>query len=373
MRIGFDAKRAFSNNTGLGNYSRDTIQILSSYIPNNKYFLYTPTNNKNNRASLICERDNTTICTPQSLLDRTFKKYWRSKSVVKDLISNKVKIFHGLSNELPLGIERTSIKTVVTIHDLIFMRYPHFFKDIDRKIYHKKFKSACERADRIIAVSEQTKQDIIDYFFISANKIKVVYQGCNQIFQNKISEKTRKLTNTKYNLPQNYLLYVGTIEKRKNLLTLLEALTELPKQNLVVIGEGKSYKTKCLKFIAQNKLSNRVLFLSGLALEEMALIYQSAKIMIYPSIFEGFGIPIVEALFSKTPVITSQGSCFHETAGPNSKYINPLSSSNIKEAIIEIQNSTTLQNNMINKGFEYAQKFTDDKIAKNLMEIYKAL
>ena len=126
-------------------------------------------------------------------------------------------------------------------------------------------------------------------------------------------------------------------------------------------------------FIAKNKLSERVIFLRGLSLEEMAIIYQSAEIMIYPSIFEGFGIPILEALFSKTPVITSEGGCFCEAGGPYSKYINPLSVSDIKEAIIEIQNSSELQSNMAEKGFEYAQNFTDNNIATNLMEVYTNL
>ena len=153
MRIGFDAKRAFSNNTGLGNYSRDAIRILSDYFTDNKYFLYTPKNNNNPRLSFIADRKNTFIRTPESLLDRALKTYWRSKSVVNDLFTNKIDIFHGLSNELPIAIENTSIKTVVTIHDLIFIRYPHLFKTIDRKIYYRKFKSACQRADKIIAVS----------------------------------------------------------------------------------------------------------------------------------------------------------------------------------------------------------------------------
>ena len=184
MRIGFDAKRAFSNNTGLGNYSRDAIRILSDYFPDNKYFLYTPKNYNNPRLSFIADRKNTFIRTPESLLDRALKTYWRSKSVVNDLFTNKIDIFHGLSNELPIAIENTSIKTVVTIHDLIFIRYPHLFKTIDRKIYYRKFKSACQRADKIIAVSEQTKRDIIDFFSISAYRISVVYQGCNTVFQN---------------------------------------------------------------------------------------------------------------------------------------------------------------------------------------------
>ncbi len=370
MRIGFDAKRAFTNNTGLGNYSRDAIRILSYYFPNNKYFLYTPKKNKNPRLSFISDRKNTVIRTPESLLDIALKAYWRSISIVKDLFTNKIEIYHGLSNEIPLAIEKTTIKSVVTIHDLIFIRYPNLYKAIDRKIYRKKFKSACERADKIIAVSEQTKRDIISYFNISTEKITVVYQGCNKIFQSRISEEKKQLTIRKFNLPEDYLLSVGTIEERKNLIIILQTLIELPKQKLVVIGNGKSYKIKCLRFIAKNKISDRVIFLSGVSQEEMAAIYQSARIMIYPSVFEGFGIPIIEALFSKTPVITSEKGCFGEAGGPSSKYINPLSVSDMKDAIIEIKNSPKLQNKMTMNGLKYAQKFTDNKIAKNLMEVY---
>ena len=373
MRIGFDAKRAFLNNTGLGNYSRDTIRVLSNYFPDNKYFLYTPKAKENSRLSFLNSNSNTFVRTPKSLLNRALKSYWRSKSIVKDLFTNKIDIYHGLSHELPIGIEKTNIKTVVTIHDLIFIRYPHLFKAIDRKIYYKKFKSACERADKIIAVSEQTKKDIIDFFNIPEEKITVIYQGCNKVFQSTISDEKIKNTLSKYKLPANYLLYVGTIEERKNLLTLLKTLTDLPNQKLVVIGNGKSYKIKCLRFISECNLSDRVIFLSGLSLEEMSAIYQSAEIMIYPSIFEGFGIPILESLFSKTPVITSKGGCFSEAGGKYSKYINPLSVKEMKEAILEIQNSTELQNSMSENGFEFAQKFTDDKIADNLMEVYRNL
>ena len=120
-------------------------------------------------------------------------------------------------------------------------------------------------------------------------------------------------------------------------------------------------------------MQDRISFLSGLELKEMAAVYQKAEIMIYPSIFEGFGIPILESLFCKTPVITSKGGCFSEAGGTNSKYINPLLVNEMKETILEIQNSTELQNTMKEKGFEYAQKFTDDKIAKHLMKVYTNL
>ncbi len=368
MRIGFDAKRAFTNNTGLGNYSRDTIRLLSNYYLDNEYFLFTPKYINNKRLDFLNMKKNIHIKTPKSLINQTFSSYWRSKSIVQDLIENKIDIFHGLTHEIPIGIEKTNIKSIVTIHDLIFIRFPKYFNYIDRIIYFNKFKSSCERADKIIAISNQTKKDIINYFSIKENKIEVVYQGCNPIFQNHIITNYHLLK--KYNLPNKFLLYVGNIEERKNLLTLLQVIHKLKNQHLVIIGNGKSYKTKCLNYILKNKLKKRVTVLSNLKIEEIAVIYKLANIMIYPSVFEGFGIPIIEALFTKTPVITSKDGCFSEAGGPNTKYINPLSVLEIKNAILEIQNSKELQKKMRSEGYKHAKNFTEKKIGENLMKIY---
>ena len=373
MRIGFDAKRAFYNSTGLGNYSRDSIRILSLLYPENDYFLYTPKAKENKQISFLKNKKNILVRTPSSFVGNLFKKYWRNKNIIKDLVQDEIDIYHGLSHEIPLGIEKTNIKSVVTIHDLIFIRYPHLFSSIDRKIYHKKFQSACKRANKIIAISHQTKNDIIEFFGTDENKIEVVYQGCNNVFQSKISKKRIEEICKKYNLPEKFILNVGTIEERKNLLTILKSIKELPKQHLVVIGKGKEYKNKCLQYIIEHNLQKRVSFLSGIELEEIAAIYQKSEIMIYPSVFEGFGIPILEALFSKTPVITSQGGCFSETGGEHSIYINPLSVSEITSAITKITTDTNLRNTMIEKGYNYAQNFTDKKVAENLQKIYTSL
>ena len=373
MRIGFDAKRAFYNSTGLGNYSRDSIRILSLLYPENDYFLYTPKAKENKQISFLKNKKNILVRTPSSFVGNLFKKYWRNKNIIKDIIQDEIDIYHGLSHEIPLGIEKTNIKSVVTIHDLIFIRYPHLFSAIDQEIYHKKFQSACKRANRIIAISHQTKNDIIEFFGTDENKIEVVYQGCNNVFQSKISKKRIEEICKKYNLPEKFILNVGTIEERKNLLTILKSIKELPKQHLVVIGKGKEYKNKCLQYIREHNLKERVSFLSGIELEEIAAIYQKSEIMIYPSVFEGFGIPILEALFSKTPVITSQGGCFSETGGEHSIYINPLSVSEIISAITKITTDTNLRNTMIEKGYNYAQNFTDKKVAENLQKIYTSL
>ena len=373
MRIGFDAKRAYFNNTGLGNYSRDTIRLLSYTYPNNEYFLYTPEKVNNKRLSFLNKNQNITTVTPNYLIDKIFKSYWRSYKLTKSLEKDKLTIFHGLSNEIPLGIENTNIKSIVTIHDLIFIRYPKLFNLIDRKIYYKKFKSSCERADLIIPISHQTKQDIIKFFSIDERKIKVIYQGCNQLFQKILYKNDLEIVLKKYKLPKKFLLYVGTIEERKNLLNLLKAVNEIKSINLVIIGNGNKYKEKCLNYIKKNKLSSKIFFLKNIPIVDMPAIYQAAEIMIYPSIFEGFGIPIIESLFSKTPVITSKGGCFEEAGGANTKYVNPLSVDEIKNAIYEILHNINLKKEMISNGYQHVQKFTDDRISKNLMKVYKSI
>ncbi len=373
MRIGFDAKRAFYNNTGLGNYARDTIRILSQYHPENDYFLYTPKLIQNSRLSFLHERDNCHTRVPFSFVGNLFKKYWRSKNIVKDLLQDEIDIYHGVSHELPIGIEKTKIKSVVSIHDLIFIRYPHLFSVIDRKIYHKKFLSACKRADKIIAISQQTKSDIIEFFNISEKKIEVIYQGCNIVFQKFIPNDVKQKVISKYNLPNKFLLHVSSITERKNLLSILKSIQKLKNQHLVVIGDGNTYKNKCLEYIRQHNLQDRVHFINNISLKEMVAIYQSADIMLYPSLFEGFGIPILEALFSKTPVITTKGGCFSEAGGKHSIYINPLSEKELTQAIIKVQSDENLREKMIEEGYQYAQNFTDDKVVENLFKIYKTL
>jgi len=373
MKIGFDAKRAFFNNTGLGNYSRDTIKIISDYKKNDQYSLYTPKLVYNERLHFVNSQENIKICAPKSIKDKLFPFYWRSFGCLKKLKSDNLDIYHGLSNEIPFGIEHTGIKSVVTIHDLIFLRYPKLFSFIDRKIYYKKFKSSCQRADKIIAISQQTKKDIIDYFSIKEEKIQVIYQGCNAIFKQKVDQKERQAVIHKYNLPSSFILYVGTIEERKNLMTLLKAVKNMHNVKLVVIGKGKKYKQKCLDYIYENKLNSNVFILKNVNFSDLPAIYQLAEIMVYPSFFEGFGIPIVESLFSKTPVITTKGGCFKEAGGPDTIYVNTNSARDLKESIESLLLNKSKREEMKINGTNFAQKFSDEKIAKKLYETYKKL
>jgi len=192
MRIGFDAKRAFLNTSGLGNYSRNTINALHRFSKNNQYVLYTP----KIKDGLFENYNQFEVHSPENPLEKLFKSVWRSYSA-KRLKNHQIELFHGLSNELPKGIHKTNIPSVVTIHDLIFMRFPQFYKAIDRKIYYSKVKYACNSAQKIIAISQQTKEDIVRFFDVNPNKIEVVYQSVSPVFFE--STNTENLR-SKYNI-----------------------------------------------------------------------------------------------------------------------------------------------------------------------------
>ncbi len=381
MNIGFDAKRAYQNSTGLGQYSRTLIASLAYFYPQNNYYLFAPTITT---AFNSTGYKNVYPVSPVHFPSSVLKSLWRGNWVKKDLLRNNINIYHGLSHEIPSGISKTGIKTVVTIHDLIFERYPGQYNPADIFIYRKKFKYACKNADMVIAISKQTKQDIIEYYKIPEEKITVCYQSCNPVFSEKISDEKKVAVRALYNLPENFYLYVGSVIERKNLLLICKALKQMESSiPLIVIGNGGTYKTEVQKYIAANSLEKKVIFLSDTAAaiasgafasaEDFPAIYQMASAMIYPSIFEGFGIPVLEAMCSRLPVITSNVSCLPETGGNAALYVNPADENEMAAAMQSVVNDTVLRTNMIQKGITQALNFTQQKCAEAVMNVYKSL
>jgi len=372
MIIAFDAKRAFFNNTGLGNYSRNTLNQLFTYYPEHQYWLYSPSKQFKHKIKLTSTAK---VITPNSWIGKLFPSYWRSLLINGQLINDKPQLYHGLSNELPFGILATKVKTVVTIHDLIFKRYPEWYKPIDVKIYDRKFSYAAKHADIVIAVSQQTAQDIISFYKVASEKIKVLYQSCNPLFFNLLDNKKIDEIKQHYLLPEQYLLYVGTIEERKNLHRLIEAIhiakVTIP---LVVVGRKTEYYERKVKpLIEKYQLQQRIFHFENIENSHLPAFYQGATLFIYPSLFEGFGIPILEAQASGTPVLTSTGSCFSEAGGPHSAYADPLSAENIAEQIICLLNDKERRITMIEKGRAYARQFNDKQCADNLIKVYEQL
>ncbi len=368
MKIGFDAKRAFFNRSGLGNYSRNMLQLLAQHYPQHQYYLYTPSDKDTISFDLSTPP---IIKTPQGWANRKLKSLWRSLWMAKDLQHDNIDLFHGLSNQLPKNIGKFTGKSVVTIHDLIFLRYPELYKKADRLIDTRKFSHAAQTADRVIAVSQKTKEDLVNFLKIPAEKISVVYQNCHASFEQLLDAKQLEKFRVEQNLPQEYILSVGTIEARKNIGIVIKALQkgdiDIP---LVVVGSPTPYLDQLKESIAQTPTKAPVIFLHHVPLSHLPSLYQLAKIFVYPSIFEGFGIPILEALHSNTPVITSQGSCFPESGGDAAQYINPHNVDSVIDVLNKVLHDNTLQQEMINKGQQHRKQFAGNKLAHDLMQVY---
>jgi glycosyltransferase involved in cell wall biosynthesis len=368
VHIAYDAKRVFHNRSGLGNYSRNLLLALTTYYPDNTYSLFTP---KVGTDSKLWDPRLLPAYTPSGLWKQV-PSLWRSKGMVHQLKRVAPDIYHGLSHELPDGIQRTKIKSIVTVHDLIFIRYPEWYSFIDRKLYEVKYRHACKIADRIVAIGEQTSDDLQAFWNIDKAKIEVIKQGCNPLFWNSISDEQCQNVRETYSIPRDFILQVGTIEPRKNHLTTLKALAmcknDLP---LVIVSRLTKFKEELIRFISKNGLDRRVIFLHDVPNEALPALYKMAFVSVYPSIFEGFGIPVLESIVCGTPVITSAVTCFKDAGGDAALYFDPNRPDGLASLIDRLTNGQALYNELLEKGEQHKQSFTQEQFALNTINLYK--
>lgn len=369
MKIGFDAKRAFNNNTGLGNHARILLNALMRDYPDNNYFLFTP---KAKDEFLGALQGNYKLLFPHGKLHKIAHPLWRSFGIKEDLLKNRIDIFHGLSSELPFGIHhpryRKAFKTVVTIHDLIFLKHKEQFPWVDRQFFTLKTKYAAHHADAVIAVSQETKSDLIEMYRVPENKIEVIYPSVDPAFQN--AEVAPVARNTRY------LLNVGSFFPRKNQLKLVEAYALIePKieEELWLVGAGGYTAGQVARSIKEKHLEHRVKMLPDIKQEEMPALYRNASALVYPSLFEGFGAPVLEALFSKIPVIASRAGAIEEAAGKDSAFFDPRSAEDIASKVLEVLTDEPLRKRMVEAGYKHALTMSDKVWAEKTMGIYKRL
>lgn len=382
MNIGFDAKRAYHNNTGLGFFSRVLIRLLAGHYPEHAYYLFNPKPGK----SFHPEQPNIHEIRPSKALHRVFSAAWRSRWVTRDLVRMGIDLYHGLSHEIPAGIPQTGIPSVVTIHDLFPEIYPEQYKPIDVKIYRAKLRYACRHATRIMAISEETRGHIIKTYDIPAEKVRVIYQSCAPAFMVMESEEKKEAVRKKYALPEAFFLHVGTIIERKNLLNICKAMNQIRNEipiPLVVVGNDGGFKDKVAAYLKEVQLEDRVYFLSEqLALagkrpfvetEDLPALYQLATAMIYPSYFEGFGMPIVEAMAGGVPVITATTSCLPEIAGNAAWLADPDSPEEMANGFRKIYTDAIFAATLRQQGLENAKRFLPEVYAGHVMKLYQSI
>ena len=350
--IGYDAKRIVRNGTGLGSYGRTLINDLAPLMPDTSLRLYAPDAGRDDLRNQVELRDNIQFCYPNHLRFRLQRDWWRVKGVVKDLKKDGVELYHGLSGELPSGLAAAGIPSVVTVHDLIFLRHPEFYPPIDR----------------IIAISECTKRDILYYGDFPEDKIDLVYQSCSTRFSQSVSPSLIEEARRKYHLPQRYILNVGTVEVRKNILLGIQTMPKLPSDlHLVIVGRLTKYQKKLDAEIRRLGIGNRIHFLQGVPNDLLAAIYNQAEAFIYPSRYEGFGIPIIEAIQSGLPVVAATGSCLEEAGGPDCLYVGPDDVDGNAAAILS---AIEHRQEMVVKSQHYVKRFENQDVASQILEVY---
>ncbi|MEZ5031380.1 MAG: glycosyltransferase family 1 protein [Saprospiraceae bacterium] len=371
LHIGFDAKRLFLNNSGLGNYARTVVRGLARAFPSHHYHLYTPDLGDRPDCQVFQQGAPFEVHTPPRTMPGTL---WRTMGITNALVRDEVHLYHGLSNELPIGIHKGTIKTLATVHDLIYRHYPAHYSRMDRVIYNGKTKYASENADLVIAISECTRADILDAYDVPEERVVVAYQSCDPMFYQEVGSEEGKSIRARNALPKEYLLYVGSVNERKNLLGLVKAIELLPESlrlPLVVVGHGGSYLRKVNRYLTSRNLTKVVYFRPGIASEYLPAIYQGATAFCYPSLYEGFGIPILEALASGVPVLTSNRSSMPEAGGPGSCYVEPEEPESIAAGLQKVLEDTALRQDMVRQGREHADKFTLEKTTRGLWGYYQ--
>ncbi len=276
-------------------------------------------------------------------------------------------IYHFFNFVVP---PRVPGKIVNTVHDLVYLNFPETMEKRNYRRLKMHLERSCQDADVIITVSETVKQELIDQMNLPKEKIRVVYNGVDQ-------NRFRPVTDRLSGLPKDYFLYLGTLEPRKNLLGLLESYRIVKPKigdcKLVLGGaRGWEYDTIFEK-VKEYGLEQDVVFTGYLPSEDLPKLYSGAKAFVFPSLYEGFGIPPLEAMACGVPVITSDCSCLPEVTGSAAVLVNPKDSEQLADAMERILTESDLRESCIKQGFEHVKQFTWEQATDKVFEIYKEL
>jgi glycosyltransferase involved in cell wall biosynthesis len=368
MRVGINASKFFEVNTGVGRYTSNLCKYILETDGKNDYFLYSP-----GQMDIVIRTDRTKIQFKKSgiaLKNNTLRILWEQVTLPYYSMNGRLDLFHYTDHSLSI-LQRTH-PAIITVHDIAYVRFPKLLNK-SRQIYKKYILNmSIKRANVIVADSYSTKRDIINYFRIKEEKIKVVYPGVERRFRPISNVKEYRLKN---NLPSKIILNVGTLEPRKNIITLIKAFKKLRERGLrdyklVIAGDkGWLYK-QIFDEIKSSDLQKEVLFLGIIGDEDLPMLYNCADMFVYPSLYEGFGFPPLEAMACGIPVITSNTSSLPEVIGDAGIMVNPTDVNSLCERMYNLLKDKELWHYMSNKGLERSKLFSWKETAKKILEIY---
>ncbi len=367
-RIGIDARLFGTAHTGIGMYTEELIGNLLKIDTHNQYVVFAlpeivhlfPFYSPNLEKKAV-----------------DYKHYSYSEQLFLPGIINKAKVDLVHYTNFNTPVLWGSVKSVVTVHDLTLLFHPGRSRSKIRKwVYRYVIKRTCERATRIIAVSKATKDDIVNHLGIDPNKIDVVYEAASQRLKVDPDPKKIEAIKTKYDITKPFFMYVGQWRTHKNLVRLIRAFAEAKRRyqldyQLVLVGREDPLAPEIKETISSLGLQNDVLITGYVADGDMGQFFAAAEAFIYPSLYEGFGIPPLEAMSAGTPVLTSNVSVMPEILGDAALYFDPYSVEDMADKMYQFANSYRLKQELKEKGIKRARTYSFSKMAKATLEIYE--
>jgi len=376
MRIGIDI-RALNPRcpTGVGKYIHSLLQNLAGLDGENAYALYYPW--RRNSQTWITKNLGRSYIThmgwiPEFLSAERFNKLWLKRYLPSRIKKDGIDVFHGPSFFLP---ECSSAKRVVTIHDLSQMLFPELYDGISSDAIIKRTKYAIEHADFIIADSESTRDDIIERYAVSPGRVETVYLGLHDNYANPIDRKYAEQVRQKHDLPDSFIFHVGSYHPRKNTEVILEALKILKEEGknvrLVLSGKKTVYFNRLQKVVCDLHLEKLVIFLGYLPDEEIRALYSAAMMMVYPSLYEGFCLPVVEAMAMGVPCVVANTACLPEITGEAAIVKPGDKPEDSAGGIVTVMENREVRETLVKKGIERAKKFSWKETARKTMDVYQ--
>lgn len=385
MRIGINARCLQTENTGLANYAINLLINLLSISPLEEYYLFSPRQEK--RLSLKAylrqgpsgDRCHEVLSWPitlksGSLVSQFIKVFWEKFYLTHELNRYQVDLLHDPSFSLPFNYQKPKI---LTVHDLSFLRFPAAFT-ARTYFYHKLFLGkVIEMADIVIAVSENVKQDIKEFYRTKDKKLRVIYEGVNDIYLEPDDCGMNGKASNKFTAGKPYILSVSAMNPRKNIPRILKAFSLLKDRHkdllLVLVGRKAWGCADIEKTVNELDLNGRIIFTGYVDDNTLRCLYKNSLAFLYPSLYEGFGLPLLEAMACGTPVITSNISAMPEIAGQAALLVDPFNHCQIAEAIESILVNAPVRNELIRQGKERLKCFSWRRAAEQTLEVYRSL
>lgn len=312
----------------------------------------------------------TQFSTPYSLATLAALMPWGSK--LNRSLEQKIDLFHATDYLIP---RFNKIPVVATLHDAIMLKHPEWCNPHLRELKNFLIKSSLKWTDRVIAISNAMIPDLVEYWEVPENKISVVHQGIADWWLEKISVEEKKAVLTKFNLPENFLFSVGTLQPRKNFTRIIQAYELLPqeiqkKNKLVLVGKDGWQSGEIKQEILRMTAKNKAVWLQYVTDKELRALYQSAQLLLFPSLSEGFGLPILQAFAADLPIITSNTTSLPEIAGNAAYYVDPCSVEEIRHSILKLLEDPSLSTELVKRGQERVKQFTLEKCAEGTLKVY---